>query len=127
MNPNPYESPKVLQPSQPLIGHDGRHCPSCLGDIGIWAIVKAPLPIFVRCPHCSARLAYRSAWGLLITACVVVFAIGIGMLYVLDAIGVSNSVTKFVAVMTVLLVLWTLFEFVGAQYLRRYWILTKVS
>jgi hypothetical protein len=37
---------------------DGKHCPACGQDIGIWAVLFAGLPSRIRCPHCRARLSY---------------------------------------------------------------------
>ncbi len=37
---------------------DGKHCPECGKDIGLWPIFKAGLPNLIYCPHCDARLAY---------------------------------------------------------------------
>ena len=38
---------------------DGKRCPACGHDIGIWAVVSAMWPTRVWCPHCGARLRYR--------------------------------------------------------------------
>jgi hypothetical protein len=37
---------------------DGKHCPACGKDIGMWAVLFAGLPSRIRCPHCRARLSY---------------------------------------------------------------------
>lgn len=37
---------------------DGKHCPICGKDIGLWVVLLAAWPTRVRCPHCKARLSY---------------------------------------------------------------------
>ena len=45
----------------PAASGDGKHCPACGKDIGIWSVLLAGLPTWVRCPHCRARLSYGNA------------------------------------------------------------------
>ena len=45
---------------------DGRHCPSCRKDIGIWPVFTAGLPDWIRCPHCRCRLRYENATGVVV-------------------------------------------------------------
>ena len=45
---------------------DGRHCPSCRKDIGVWAVFTAGLPDRMRCPHCRSRLRYENATGVVV-------------------------------------------------------------
>ena len=40
---------------------DGKHCPGCEKDIGVWPVLMAGLPTWVRCPHCRARLSYGNS------------------------------------------------------------------
>lgn len=44
---------------------DGKHCPGCGKDIGVWPVLSAALPNWVRCPHCKSRLRYRRAGGVI--------------------------------------------------------------
>jgi hypothetical protein len=55
---------------------DGKHCPACGKDIGVWPIFSAGLPNRIWCPHCSARLRYRVTTGLLL----VIVALAIGLM-----------------------------------------------
>jgi|SRR6476661_1426564 len=55
---------------------DGKHCPACGKDIGIWPVLSAGLPTWVRCPHCKARLTYGS--GVLLLLSVAVLAVSLG-------------------------------------------------
>ena len=45
-----------MEPSNTMI--DGKHCPACGQDIGLWAVLLAAWPSLIRCPHCKARLSY---------------------------------------------------------------------
>ena len=45
---------------------DGKHCPKCGTDIGLWPIMKAGLPNMIRCPNCGARLRYLDIFDVLI-------------------------------------------------------------
>src|SRR5262245_7976997 len=51
------------------VENDGKHCPACGRDIGLWPVLTAILPTRVRCPHCKTSLAYsnssRLVFGLL--------------------------------------------------------------
>ena len=42
---------------------DGKHCPSCRTDIGVWSVFSAGLPDRIRCPHCGCRLRYENVTG----------------------------------------------------------------
>ncbi|MGP0068580.1 MAG: hypothetical protein ACLQGP_33895 [Isosphaeraceae bacterium] len=42
---------------------DGKHCPGCGKDIGVWPVLSAALPTWIRCPHCKSRLRYRNIAG----------------------------------------------------------------
>ena len=33
-------------------------CPICSGDIGLWAIMRAPTPTRIECPTCRSRLQF---------------------------------------------------------------------
>ena len=63
--------------------NDGKHCPACGRDIGLWTVFTAGLPSRIRCPHCRARLGFPQtgvlvAWlialGLVLSAGAYVFA-----------------------------------------------------
>jgi hypothetical protein len=40
---------------------DGKTCPKCAKDIGIWAVFSAGMPSRIICPHCRSRLVYDGA------------------------------------------------------------------
>lgn len=52
---------------------DGKHCPNCGKDIGIWPVFTALGPNLIWCPHCKTRLRYRKTR----TVIAVLFAVGI--------------------------------------------------
>ncbi len=54
---------------------DGKHCPQCNEDIGLWPIVSAGLPTRIRCPWCRASLAYRKVLGVNATLAMVLVVI----------------------------------------------------
>src|SRR5262245_40699918 len=64
MDQNPYRSPIVPDPqlSSPPPRADGKHCPACGEDIGIWPIASAILPGRAKCPHCGTRLAWNGGY-----------------------------------------------------------------
>ncbi len=54
---------------------NGKVCPACAKDIGVWAIFSAGGPSRIRCPHCRARLRYDGAMAVMAAPfAVVVFA-----------------------------------------------------
>jgi uncharacterized protein (DUF983 family) len=44
---------------------NGKDCPHCGKDIGVWAIFAAGSPSRIRCPSCHARLKYDGAIALM--------------------------------------------------------------
>lgn len=44
---------------------NGRNCPVCAEDIGLWPIVYSSAPRKIKCPHCKSILAYDIKVGLL--------------------------------------------------------------
>ena len=50
-----------------MSNEQGKLCPVCKHDIGLWALVKAPIPGRIQCPNCKAGLSYdNSGWGLIL-------------------------------------------------------------
>jgi hypothetical protein len=93
---------------------DGKHCPACGKDIGIWPVLSAGLPSRVRCPHCKSRLSYGSGLSLLLIALIVlvlVVCVGIASYYLASqhlAAGsrVSQPIKFYGIVAGVFLALW---------------------
>lgn len=68
---------------------DGNECPACGRDIGLFAIIKAPLPNRIYCPHCRERLWYRGIGGVLVVFSVLLAAL------VATAVGVTFALVGF--------------------------------
>ena len=97
----------------------GSICPSCAKDIGVWSIMRAPLPnIGIRCPHCKAALEYTPAeWGFI----GVILLLFIPLLVVVAAATrrlLGATTLSAVAFFVVALALWLPIEFVMARRLR---------
>lgn len=94
---------------------NGKVCPACGRDIGVWAIVTAGLPSRIRCPHCRSRLRYDGAVAVVaMPFAVVVLAALVGHEAAID-VGIARP-GLFVAVL--LLVTWVPVELLLALYLR---------
>ena len=89
---------------------DGRNCPGCLRDIGIWPVVRAPLPSRIRCPHCKARLRYRNAVPVMVVEFVLAVAVFAGSARIDDTL---ESVVVLVGLIVIL-------ELAAAGHLRRH-------
>jgi hypothetical protein len=64
---------------------DGRHCPACARDVGVWPVFSAGLPNRIWCPHCGARARYDRVAGpilALLAAAVVAAAAAFGVAFV---------------------------------------------
>jgi uncharacterized protein (DUF983 family) len=99
-------------------GGDGKHCPRCGEDIGVWAIVSAGLPSRLRCPHCRSRIEYQDAGGFI--ALLVILAIGFGyaaftVAKMIVPAGHSLQIAVFAAL---LLAVWIPVELAAARFLR---------
>ena len=94
----------------------GSLCVSCGKDVGVWSIMRAPLPdVGFRCPHCKVALKYSPVqWGfigilvLLFTPVLVVMAAALRYVF---------GVTVLTAVVfgVVILVTWLPFELAIAR------------
>src|SRR5271155_3796604 len=54
---------------------DGKHCPNCGTDIGVWPIFSAAWPSLIWCPRCKSRLRYRKTSLLMAALLVILIAI----------------------------------------------------
>jgi uncharacterized protein (DUF983 family) len=57
---------------------DGKHCPSCGKDIGVWPVFSAAWPTWIWCPWCKSRLRYRHTADVIAVLVVVLIAIAVG-------------------------------------------------
>jgi hypothetical protein len=97
---------------------DGKHCPTCGKDIGIWPVFSAGLPNRIWCPHCSARLSYSGIAGVVFILLVVLAGAIVGAYFIAAAIPSLHPDTKPFAIAGILLGLWVLVELVVVCFLR---------
>jgi hypothetical protein len=94
---------------------DGKHCPACGVDIGVWPIFSAGLPNLIRCPRCKARLAYPQI-GALLLVLLLVFAVVAPVAYFVAAS--FEGIQRLVALLVIVFGAWVPIELVVALYLR---------
>jgi hypothetical protein len=102
---------------------DGKHCPACGKDIGIWPVLSAGLPSRVRCPHCKARLSYGSGFLLVLSVAVLAVCVGVASFYLashhLAADSRISRPLKFYSILAaVFLALWVPVEIALTVYIR---------
>ena len=103
---------------------NGKVCPACAKDIGVWAIFSAGGPSRIRCPHCRSRLRYDGA----IAVMALPFAVVVLAALVVHEVAVDVGVARpglFVAIL--LLVTWVPVELLLALYLRDHRTLRMVA
>jgi DNA-directed RNA polymerase subunit RPC12/RpoP len=94
---------------------NGKACPACGKDIGVWAIFAAGVPSRIRCPHCRSRLRYDGA----VAVIALPFAVVVLAALVVHEAAVDVGIARpelFAAVL--LLVTWVPVELLLALYLR---------
>jgi hypothetical protein len=77
-------------------------CPKCDQNIGMWAVLRAPLPNRIYCPHCGTRLEYGGTWGLIVAASVLTIVLVLAAALVVN--NIDDRVTSWVAAGGVFLV-----------------------
>jgi len=122
MGVNPYESPKSPDRQQlpTAVLSDGKHCPACGEDIGVWPIASAFMPGHCRCPHCRARLAWDRAYrttAVMLALTVVIAGAALTTVYRLEIEETWRQVAVYLAfgLTPVLIMGW-----IGAVYQRKY-------
>ncbi len=90
---------------------DGKHCPSCGKDIGVWPVFSAGFPSWIWCPHCKSRLRYRDA------ANIAAVLVAIALLVVVSALIFFPSLTNR-GRLVILLIPWVPVELVMTWFLR---------
>jgi len=105
------------------IMNDGKHCPVCGKDIGVWAVLKASWPTRVRCPHCKTRLSYGAS--VMLPVGLVAF---LALLFYVVTLKYRLSDLKFHLIFFGLAVAILLpFELTASFYLRRRGILRRAN
>ena len=95
---------------------DGTVCPSCAKDIGVWSIMRAPLPnIGFRCPHCKVALKYMPVqWGF-IGVLILLFAPVMVVLAATTFYFLGVTILATVVYFVVIPALWVPFELLVAR------------
>jgi hypothetical protein len=106
---------------------DGKHCPACGKDIGLWAVLSAGLPTRVRCPHCKARLSYSGGRGLVINLFVVLLAAGVAAFYFARQLYAVTRPQFYLALIILALAIMLPIDLVATLGLRRRGVLKKVE
>jgi hypothetical protein len=106
---------------------DGKHCPSCGKDIGLWPIFSAGLPNRVWCPSCKTRLAYRGIAGLVLLLLVLGVALAAACLYLVQQVELTGTAQRAAAFLGLMFALWVPVELVVAVYLRNNKVLDRVN
>ena len=107
---------------------DGKHCPACGKDVGIWPIASALLPNLIRCPHCRTRLVYRDTGRLLVGLVVLGLALVTGIILLIPwLLPDTHPAVRLAAFVAILLVVWIPVELWAAAYLRRNKVLSRAG
>ena len=103
---------------------NGKVCPACGKDIGVWAIFSAGVPNRIRCPHCRSRLRYDGTIALMALP----FAVVVLAALVFHEVAVDVGVARpGLLVAGLLLVTWLPVELLLALYLRDHRTLRTVA
>ena len=97
---------------------DGKHCPACGKDIGLWPIVSAGLPNRIRCPHCRARLCFADSTPVTVVVLIIGVVLVGGIYLGIHLLTNWSETEKFFWWVLITLPLWTAVEFVVARHLR---------
>ncbi|MDH4317053.1 MAG: hypothetical protein OEV64_01565 [Desulfobulbaceae bacterium] len=98
----------------------GTTCPICAKEVGVWSIIKAPLPNLIRCEHCNGALVYeKNSWSLVIFS-VVLYLIMVGGMLTIAYLNLETiALGKFAITWAISSVLyWIIGEFSITAYLR---------
>jgi hypothetical protein len=111
---------------------DGKHCPACEKDIGIWPVLLAGLPTRVRCPHCKTRLTYGNSLLLVLGVVAMASLVGVASYYITASYLGRNSrlsdPAKFYGVAVVLFLgLWLPVEVAFTLYVRNRGVLKRLD
>ncbi len=109
------------------ISEQGKKCPGCNDDIGLWAIVKAPLPNKIKCPHCKTKIEYENTgWWLVVVStiiyisviCIVAYQVEFAFTTKRYILSTLSALQLGLIIFVICMTLGLLVEFVIASYLR---------
>jgi hypothetical protein len=106
---------------------DGKHCPACGKDIGLWSVLSAGLPTRVRCPHCQARLSYGGDSALMVGLFAILLVAAGAAFYFARQIHPSMHSRFYFTLVLLALALMLPVELAATLYLRRHGVLTKAK
>jgi hypothetical protein len=106
---------------------DGKHCPECEKDIGVWPVLSAGLPSRIHCPHCNARLTYGNSGTFVACVFAVLLTLAVGSFFAVSS-QYSMHYWKFHSVfIAVALAVMLPVDVVATFYLRKYGVLRKAE
>ena len=105
---------------------DGKHCPGCGKDIGIWPVLIAGLPSWVRCPHCKARLSYGRSGALVLGLFGLLLLVSFAVFYLVGRRHSAGGLSFHIFLVFLVLAAWVPVEFAATMYLRRHGELEKL-
>jgi hypothetical protein len=117
--------PKETEFMDRVTMNDGKHCPACSQDIGLWSVLTAGSPSRVRCPHCKHRLVYANSGALVASLLVLLLALGAVAFYFVRQVYSANRLPFHLWLAGVVLAAWLPVELAAAVYLRRRGVLKK--
>jgi len=106
---------------------DGKHCPACGKDIGLWPVLAAGLPSRIRCPHCQARLTYGGSGTLVACLFAILLTLAVGSFFVVSRQYSVRHLQFHAAFLAVALAVMLPVDLAATLYLRRFGVLTKAK
>jgi hypothetical protein len=103
---------------QDVRADDGKHCPSCRRDIGMWSVVAAGLPDRIRCPHCQCRLRYENAIGVFVVLAVALAGVLYGAVWIAGLLLPSTTGPRNMLLAGVVVAAWIPVEVAAVRFLR---------
>lgn len=97
---------------------NGKLCPNCSKDIGVWPIVSAGLPNRIRCPHCMIRLRYIGTAAVNVVLGLILIAIVAGAYTFASSVTIDDAWRMRRVWASIVLIAWIPVELATAWFLR---------
>ena len=94
---------------------DGKHCPSCGKDIGVWPVFSAMWSNLIWCPHCKSRLRYRKTGMVIVVLFAVAIVIAVCSIALVRALEIARPRAVWPAIV---LISWVPVQLALASFLR---------
>ncbi len=102
------------------MNEQGKICPICNKDIGIWTVIKTPLPNMMRCKNCKSKITYEKKGYLIIFISSLVYvALLVATFHLFNVLDRFSLVQSVVIWAIICILYWQPFEVIIAIYLRR--------